>query len=211
MTSHHDIGFLTLNPSIYCLKFLTFFQLDVALYLHVYFNMSWFSFRQIKRLLKSGRRCFNNYEMISSLPVKLAVRRNWSQKKKNTSTSCLVGTKWATSWENLFMPYANNNGADQPAHPRSVISAFVVRCLDNIISSFYIRNLKPLSSFCSWAGRFESDSFTNSKDRFSRDVAQIIPRLGHLKYLYCKIPKNMDTRKNAVITLKFEQGGFTIH
>ena len=39
----------------------------------------------------------------------------------------------ATSRENLFLPYANNKGADQPAHPRSVISAFVVRCLDSII------------------------------------------------------------------------------
>ena len=33
-----------------------------------------------------------------------------------------------------LMPYANNKGADQPAHPRSLISAFVVRYLDNIIS-----------------------------------------------------------------------------
>ena len=32
-----------------------------------------------------------------------------------------------------FMPYANNKGADQPAHPRSLISAFVVCCLDSII------------------------------------------------------------------------------
>ena len=30
--------------------------------------------------------------------------------------------------------YANNKGADQPAHPRSLISAFVFRCLDRIIS-----------------------------------------------------------------------------
>ena len=30
-----------------------------------------------------------------------------------------------------LMPYANNKGADQPAHPRSLISAFVVRSLDN--------------------------------------------------------------------------------
>ena len=28
----------------------------------------------------------------------------------------------------------NNKGADQPAHPRSLISTFVVRCLDSIIS-----------------------------------------------------------------------------
>ena len=32
-----------------------------------------------------------------------------------------------------LMPYANNKGADQPAHPRSLISAFVVRCLDSMI------------------------------------------------------------------------------
>ena len=29
------------------------------------------------------------------------------------------------------MPYANNKGTDQPAHPHSLISAFVVRCLDS--------------------------------------------------------------------------------
>ena len=31
-----------------------------------------------------------------------------------------------------LMSYANNKGADQPAHSRSLISAFVVRCLDSI-------------------------------------------------------------------------------
>ena len=31
------------------------------------------------------------------------------------------------------MPYANNKDADQPAHPRSLIRAFVVRCLDSMI------------------------------------------------------------------------------
>ena len=41
---------------------------------------------------------------------------------------------WAWSWENLLMPYATNKGADQPAHPRSLISTFVVHCLDSIIS-----------------------------------------------------------------------------
>ena len=30
--------------------------------------------------------------------------------------------------------YANNKGADQPAHPRRLISIFVVRYLDSIIS-----------------------------------------------------------------------------
>ena len=32
------------------------------------------------------------------------------------------------------MPYANNKGSDQPAHPPSLISAFVVCCLDGIIA-----------------------------------------------------------------------------
>ena len=32
------------------------------------------------------------------------------------------------------MSYANNIGADQPAHPRSLISAFVVHCLDSVMS-----------------------------------------------------------------------------
>ena len=33
-----------------------------------------------------------------------------------------------------LMSYANNKDADQPAHSRSLISAFVVRCVDSIIS-----------------------------------------------------------------------------
>ena len=32
-----------------------------------------------------------------------------------------------------LMPYANNKGADQPAHPHSLISTFVVCCLDSMI------------------------------------------------------------------------------
>ena len=38
----------------------------------------------------------------------------------------------ALSWDNLFSPYANNKGEDQPVHPRSLISTFVARCLDSI-------------------------------------------------------------------------------
>ena len=37
---------------------------------------------------------------------------------------------------------ANNKGADQPAHPRSLISAFVVRCLDSII---YLDSIAEIS------------------------------------------------------------------
>ena len=68
------------------------------------------------------------------------------------SILCLLGyehlnsvlNKWATSWENLLLPYANNKGADQPVHPRSLISAFVVRCLDSIIPPVCISEISSL-------------------------------------------------------------------
>ena len=43
-----------------------------------------------------------------------------------------------------LMSYANNKGADQPAHPRSLISAFVVRCLGSIISLDSIAEISRL-------------------------------------------------------------------
>ena len=43
-----------------------------------------------------------------------------------------------------LMSYGNNKGADQPAHRRSLISAFVVRCLDSIISLDYIAEISRL-------------------------------------------------------------------
>ena len=61
------------------------------------------------------------------------------------------------------MSYSNNKGADQPAHPRSLISTFVVRCLDSIISRFYSWNFKTLISFCGCAGRFVSGLVGNSR------------------------------------------------
>ena len=46
------------------------------------------------------------------------------------------------------MPYANNKGADQPAHGRSLISAFVVRCLDSIIPLVSISEISSLCLVC---------------------------------------------------------------
>ena len=51
---------------------------------------------------------------------------------------------WATSLENLFMPYANNKDADQPAHPRSLISIVVIHCLDSIIPPVSISEISSL-------------------------------------------------------------------
>ena len=44
----------------------------------------------------------------------------------------------------LFMPYANNKGTDQPVQLRSLISAFVVRCLDSIMSLVSITKISSL-------------------------------------------------------------------
>ena len=43
-----------------------------------------------------------------------------------------------------LMTYVNIKGADQPAHPCRLISAFVVRCLDSIISLDSIAEISRL-------------------------------------------------------------------
>ena len=57
---------------------------------------------------------------------------------------CCSFYNWATSWENLLMPYATKKGADQAVHPRSLISAFIVGCLDNIIPQVSISEITSL-------------------------------------------------------------------
>ena len=42
------------------------------------------------------------------------------------------------------LPYANNNDPDQPAHPGSLISTFVVHCLDSIIPLVSISEISSL-------------------------------------------------------------------
>ena len=44
-----------------------------------------------------------------------------------------------------LIPYANNKGADQPAHSRSLISTFVVRCLDSMICILAISKVQDSS------------------------------------------------------------------
>ena len=50
----------------------------------------------------------------------------------------------AASWENLFMPYGNNKGADQPVHSHSLISTFAVHCLGSIIPILAIGKISRL-------------------------------------------------------------------
>ena len=57
--------------------------------------------------------------------------------------SCIT-IVWAKWWENLFMSYANNKGADQPAHLCSLISTFVVCFLDSIVPLVSISEISSL-------------------------------------------------------------------
>ena len=72
------------------------------------------------------------------------------------------------------MSYANNKGADQPTHPRSLISAFVVRCLDSVMSLVSIT--KIVSLMLASVAEQASLSLTWSEtpeDTFSHDGAQV--------------------------------------
>ena len=72
------------------------------------------------------------------------------------------------------MSYANNKGAEQPAHSRSLISAFVVRCLASVmslvsvtkISSLILASIAEQASLClTWS--------ETPEDTFSYDEAHI--------------------------------------
>ena len=72
------------------------------------------------------------------------------------------------------MPYANNEGTDQLAHSCSLISAFIVHCLDSIMSlvSIVLISRLLLASVAEQAGLSPTRS-QNPKDMFSRDEAAL--------------------------------------
>ena len=71
-----------------------------------------------------------------------------------------------------LMSYANNKGADQPARPRSLISAFVVRCLDSVMPLVSVTKISSLmlASVAAQAGLSLTWSET-PEDTFCRVVA----------------------------------------
>ena len=74
-----------------------------------------------------------------------------------------------------LMPYANNKDADQPAHPRSLISVFVAHCLCSTMPLVSISKISSLWLACvaEQAGLCLTWSET-PKDTLSHDMAQII-------------------------------------
>ena len=69
------------------------------------------------------------------------------------------------SWENLLLPYANNKGADQSAQSDQRLYCSLPAYYNT--SSFYIRNFKPLASFCGCTGQFVSYLVENPEAVFS--------------------------------------------
>ena len=70
------------------------------------------------------------------------------------------------------MPYANNKGADQ--HPCSLITAFVVRCLDRIIRLVSISEISSLYlAFVAAQAGLSLPWSQTPEDRLSRDEAQL--------------------------------------
>ena len=77
---------------------------------------------------------------------------------------------------------ANNTGADQPVHPRSLISAIVIRFVEVIIcKTGYRWNFNFLASPCSLGDWFETRFVRNPEDRFCRDEAQMILHVASTK------------------------------
>ena len=73
-----------------------------------------------------------------------------------------------------LMSYGNNKGTDQPAHPRSLISAFVVHCLDSMMSLVSVTKISNLmlASVAEQASLSLTWSET-PEDTFSHDEAQL--------------------------------------
>ena len=78
------------------------------------------------------------------------------------------------------MPFANIKGAGQSVHLRSLIRAFVVRCLDSIIPLVYIPEISSLylASVAAQTG-FESYLVANPEDRSSHDKAHLTSALSN--------------------------------
>ena len=81
------------------------------------------------------------------------------------------------------MSYANNKGADQPAHPRSLISAFVVRCLDSVmslvsvteISSLMLASLAEQASLSLTWSETPEDTFSHDEAHIKNDRVKLAP------------------------------------
>ena len=70
----------------------------------------------------------------------------------------------------VFRGFANNTGADQPAHPRSLISSFVIPFLERTIFNLAKWKISIFLLVSVTETRFDG----NPEDGFSRDEAHLL-------------------------------------
>ena len=94
--------------------------------------------------------------IIRMQPIYLFKLSLWKQlpypfktKRLHQTGHVVDGNFYIQSYLSQLMQYANNKGADQPAHPCSLISALLFAAWIVQYSSWYSWNFKPLPSLCS--------------------------------------------------------------
>ena len=97
-------------------------------------------------------------------PHRAVVTNDWCITPMYHNFSMNKAIKYELGHEKMcLMSYANNKGTDQPAHSRSLISAFVVRCLDSIKSLDSIAKIAKLLLASVAAQTFVSGLSGNSR------------------------------------------------
>ena len=91
-------------------------------------------------------------------------------------------------------PYANNKGADQPAHPRSLISTFVVRCLNSMIcilaiakvSRFYLGSVADQAGLNLTWSKIPEDTFLHDMGQLTFKSCNNVAQLRCHAYKRCR-------------------------
>ena len=98
-----------------------------------------------------------------------------------------------------LMSYANNKGADQPALSRSLISTFVVRCLDSVMSLVPVTKISSLM-LASVAVQSSLTWSETPEDTFSHDEAHIFTVSDLLVQSSNRSPRMMSNFRKHKIT-----------
>ena len=75
--------------------------------------------------------------LLKNRPIQRDPRERKGERERENESNKLTKTKHhygSRREKTCLRSFANNKGADQPAHPRSLISAFVIRLSEGIIS-----------------------------------------------------------------------------
>ena len=99
-----------------------------------------------------------NMPSVSSLSVVIKYLKESTTFSLLGLTTSVISLNESHHKKTCFLLYANNKGAVQPAHPRSLISAFVIHCLGSIITVVSICKISSLylASVAAQAGLSDS-------------------------------------------------------